>query len=156
LSQIIETIQSSKKYGDFEILFQYVNEEPALVIRAHRFLAIRRRAWVITLDSAWKYVDTETGDHSEYMVEASARIADMILGSTDIRTRFRIAEAIVENLEDLINMKPYKAVKQDIAAEVNGTMTIGGKTYDIDVGMENTPNNLDQFVMPVEGDAASG
>lgn len=137
-----ETIQSIRRYGDFEILFQYINEQPAMLLRAHRFLNARRRAWAITLDSAWKYVDTETGDHSEYTVMASGAIANMLGLGNDIRTRFRIAEAIVDNLEELINMKPYRRPDNAVAADIVGKMTVGGKTFEIEAQADQPINPI--------------
>ena len=70
------------------------------------------------LGASWKYVDTDNGDtYSAYMVEATTRIADMLKLSKDPQSRFKIAEAIIENLEDLINMPPWALV----ADEYSGT-----------------------------------
>ena len=136
------TIVKKRKFGDFEILFQYVDEEPALVIRAHRFLAIRKRAWVITLESAWKYVDdveSPHSGHSQYMVYASAKIEEMLSLGDAIGTRYRIAEAIMDCIEDLIAMKPMK-VEKERAAQIGGTVTIGEDVFDVDI--EADPQTL--------------
>jgi hypothetical protein len=142
--QIHPTIVKSRKFGDFEILFQYVNEEPALVIRAHRFLSIRRRAWVVTQESAWKYVDdvaSPGSGHSEYMVHASSKIAAMLGLGNDIQTRFRIAEGIMDCLEDLINMKPMKIDQQKSSGEVEGMLTIGDEQIAVGAELEGTTIN---------------
>lgn len=128
------TIVKKRQFGDFDILFQYVNEEPALVVRAHRFLAVRKRAYVITLESAWKYVDdveSPHSGHSKYMVHASAQIEAMLGLGDDIATRYRIAEAIMDCLEDLVAMKPMK-IDDDQSGRVTGTMKIGDQVIDVD------------------------
>ena len=132
------TIVKKRNFGDFDILFQYVDEEPALVIRANRFLAVRKRAWVITLESAWKYVDdveSPHSGHSQYMVYASAKIEEMLSLGDDIATRYRIAEGIMDCLDDLVSMKPMK-VDVDEGARVTGTMKVGDQTFEIDVEAE--------------------
>jgi hypothetical protein len=132
--RIHPTIVKSRQFGEFEILFQYVNEEPALVVRAHRFLVVRKRAWVITLESAWKYVDDVAhpgSGHSEYMVYASAKIAEMLGLGDDVMTRFRIAEGIQDCLEDLLNMKPMKVERPKADGEISGSLDMGGDKVDI-------------------------
>ena len=136
------TIVKKRKFGDFEILFQYVDEEPALLIRAHRFLSVRKRAWVITLESAWKYVDdveSPHSGHSQYMVHASAKIEEMLGLGDNVSTRFRIAEAIMDCIEDLLAMKPMK-VERERSAEIGGTVTIGNDVFEVD--MEANPETL--------------
>lgn len=150
------TIVKTRKFGDFDILFQYVNEEPALVVRAHRFLAVRRRAYVITMDSAWKYVDdveSPHSGHSKYMVHASAKIEEMLGLGDDIGTRFRIAEAIMDCLEDLLNMKPMK-VEVDQSSRVTGVMRVGDQEIEVDVatdpGILNSTEGMRAVVTPIE------
>ncbi len=138
-----ETIVRLQSFGEFDILFQYVNEEPALVVRAKRFLNARRRAWVITLDSAWKYVDTGTGDHSDYMVEATHKMGEMLGLGISMMTRFRLAEGIVSCLEELINMKPYKRPDSHYGAEVQGVMYVGNQKISVEGLLENTINPID-------------
>ena len=140
--KIHPTIVKSRSFGEFEILFQYVNEEPALVVRSSRFLHTRRRAWVILQDVAWKYVDPEDVTHSEYMVRATHRMGEMLGLGTDLQTRFRLAEGIVECLEDLINMKPLKKQYDDIYADVTGKVHVGGETFNIEAEIENQLNEV--------------
>lgn len=120
------TILRERDYGEFVIRHQYVNpnpqdlssdHEPALVIARPKRMGVKS-AWIIMLGASWKYVDTEGGDtYSSYMVEATVRIADMLKLSQDSKSRFRIADAIMENIEDLINMAPWALV----ADEFSGT-----------------------------------
>ena len=139
MPKIHPTIVKRVPHGEFEILFQYVDEEPALVIRANRFLATRRRSWVVTLDSAWKYVDdvhSPHSGHSEYMVHASAKIQEMLSLGTDLNGRYRIAEAIMESLEDLINMKPFNESVKESAGDVTGKLIVGEDVIDIATELE--------------------
>lgn len=140
------TIVKKRQFGDFEILFQYVNEEPALVLRANRFLSVRKRAYVITLESAWKYVDdveSPHSGHSTYMVHASAKIEEMLGLGDNVSTRYRIAEAIMDCLEDLVAMKPMK-VEEDQSSRVTGTMRVGDQEFAVDVEADPlSPNSTD-------------
>jgi len=145
-----------RQFGDFDILFQYVNEEPALVIRAHRFLAVRKRAYVIQLESAWKYVDdveSPHSGHSRYMVHASAQIEAMLGLGDSINTRYRIAEAIMDCLEDLVAMKPMK-VEEDQSARVTGTMQVGDQVFAVDVAVDpriaNSTEGMHEVDTPLE------
>jgi len=154
--KIHPTIVKTRKFGDFEILFQYVDEEPALVIRAHRFLSVRKRAYVITLESAWKYVDdveSPASGHSQYMVHASAQIESMLGLGDSITTRFRIAEAIMDCLEDLIAMKPMK-VEKEPHADISGMMHVGDESFAIDVpadaGLVNATDGMTKVETPLE------
>ena len=146
------TIVKKRQFGDFDILFQYVNEEPALVVRAHRFLSVRKRAYVITLESAWKYVDdveSPHSGHSKYMVHASAQIEKMLGLGDDIATRYRIAEAIMDCLDDLVDMKPMK-VEVDDSVRVTGTMQIGEQSFAVDVAAEPLTLNSTEGMKKVD------
>ncbi len=88
-----------------------------------------RSAWVLMLSSAWKYVDPETdSQHSQYMVESSKKIAEMLQLRPE--QAFQIAEAILDNLEDLINMPPYKNTEQVVGEAV---ATIGGVKMEVEL-----------------------
>jgi len=149
--KIHPTIVKTRNFGDFDINFQYVDEEPALVIRAHRFLAVRKRAYVVTQESAWKYVDdveSPNSGHSQYMVRASSVIEAMLGLGDDIMTRYRIAEAIMDCLEDLINMKPMKTDKPE-GAHVEGTMQVGDQVFEISEDIEPDTINSTEDYTPV-------
>lgn len=151
------TIVKTRNFGEFDILFQYVDEEPALVIRANRFLSVRRRAYVIKLEAAWKYVDdafSPHSGHSQYMIKASSVIQEMLGLSDSVDTRFRIAEAILDCLEDLINMKPFKPVDKQAYADVTGTITIGEEKFNVDVEVDgdvvNSTEGFNKVDTPLE------
>jgi hypothetical protein len=77
------------------------------------------------LSSAFKYVDDpQKGGHSQYMQVASYKICDMLNLSVTKEQAFKIAEAILGNLEDLINMPPVNWQPEpiaDIQANIDGT-----------------------------------
>ena len=133
-----ETIVREKNYNEFVLRLQYVNpnpeeigseHEPAIVIARPKRSSVRS-AWIIMLSSAWKYVD-DHDSHSKYMTVASHRIATMLHLSESLDSRFKIAEAILETLEELINMKPWIGSNEEFAGHVEGN--IGGETIDVEV-----------------------
>ena len=118
--------------GEFVIRMQYINPnpraldsdyEPAIVICRPKKVQ-SRCAWVILLSAAWKYVDptTET-QHSEYMRTAAYKIAEMLGLGNSKHAAYKIAEAILDHLEDLINMPPVFQPKHQIG---EATANIGG------------------------------
>jgi hypothetical protein len=122
-----ETIVREKNYNEFVLRLQYVNpnpeeigseHEPAIVIARPKRTSVRS-AWIIMLSSAWKYVD-DNDSHSKYMVVASAKIAEMLHLSNHVQTRFKIAEAILETLEELINMPPWAIVADAYTGSIQG------------------------------------
>jgi hypothetical protein len=102
-------------HGDFQVRLAYVNPEP-LIVNSEASAAMMlvgkrnssRSAWIIMLDSAWKYVD-DNDSHSKYMQVASGKIASEFLNlGNDRMTAFRVAEAILEHIPDLLEMPPYQ------------------------------------------------
>ena len=131
MSVLSETIKEERRYGDFLIRLQYINpepdepgsqHEPAMVIARPRRVQ-SRAAWVIMLSAAWKYVDPETdSQHSKYMVMATAKAAEML--GLRPKQAFQIAEAILDNIEDLINMPPVATTEEvvgEAVANIGGT-----------------------------------
>ena len=133
------TIVREKNYNDFLVRLQYVDpnpreigseHEPALVICRPKRSQVRS-AWIIMLSSAWKYVDNEDTTHSKYMVMATERICDMLRLGQALETRFRVAEAIMESIEELINMPPYEAPPPETMGTIQGT--IGEQKIEVEV-----------------------
>ena len=128
-----ETIVKTRNYGDFVLRLQYVNTtarelsanyEPAIVVARPKRIQ-SRAAWIIMLSSAFKYVDDpQRGGHSYYMQAASCQICKMLGMSETKEKAFEVAEAILDNLEDLINMPPVDWQPDpiaDISATIDGT-----------------------------------
>ena len=123
-----------RRYGDLLVRFQYVKpnahligeeHEPALVICRPERSGVRS-AWIIMMTAAHKYVDDgETGCHSEYMENATMKIATMLGLRTNKRTRFGIAEAILDSLPDLLHMPPWSRAQKvigEVEANFGGTL----------------------------------
>lgn len=128
-----ETIFKTKDFNEFVLRLQYVNTkhselssdyEPAIVI-ARPKRSQCRSAWVIMLSSAFKYVDDpKKGGHSFYMQAASQQICHMLGLSQTKEQAFKIAEAILGALEELINMPPVDWQPEpiaDVSANIQGT-----------------------------------
>lgn len=133
-----ETIVREKNYNDFLLRLQYVNpnpheigseHEPAIVICRPKRTSVKS-AWIIMLSSAWKYVD-DNDSHSKYMAVATDKITTMLHLSTSLESRFKVAEAILETLEELINMTPWEGTNDEFAGHVEGT--IGEQKIDVEV-----------------------
>ena len=103
--------------GDFQIRLAYINPNPLEIGSEpdNAMVVARKRggksAWIIMLDSAWKYVDdaeSPHSGHSKYMMLASHKIAtEFLMLGGEKATCFRVAEAILEHIPDLLEMPPY-------------------------------------------------
>jgi hypothetical protein len=123
----MDTIVREKDFNEFVLRLQYVNAspndpeseyEPAIVIARPKRTSVRS-AWIIMLGSAWKYVD-DNDSHSPYMVMATEKIANMLHLSQHVDSRYKIAEAILETLEELINMPPWAIVADAYTGSIQG------------------------------------
>lgn len=85
-------------YNLVRIFFDEVDERPALVIASKS--KARKNAFVIPLDSAYKY----TSD--EYLVEQAKKVCEMMTLGTHKNTVYRIADLIMNHLEELVRMVP--------------------------------------------------
>jgi len=109
---------------DLRIFFQHVSGEPAMCIGSRHMN--RKRAYVICLSSAWQYADSET------LVMKSYKAADVLgLGNTRVAA-YKIADAILNYLPELIKMVPEEEQStQDLieeAVENHGLeISIGGQ-----------------------------
>ena len=87
------------------------------------------------------------------MVHASAQIEAMLGLGDSINTRYRIAEAIMDCLEDLVAMKPMK-VEEDQSARVTGTMQVGDQVFAVDVAVDpriaNSTEGMHEVDTPLE------
>lgn len=97
-------------YGEFSVFGTYIkttamkDEEPAMAIGGKRF--DRKTAWVIPLSAAYLYADSTSGAPTEYLVETSRKIANLLGIEGSRGTVFKIASAIVDALPMLIQMPP--------------------------------------------------
>ncbi|MFA6039883.1 MAG: hypothetical protein WC733_00085 [Methylophilus sp.] len=85
-------------YGDVVMSLQWVNDEPAMVIWPKIPRTSQNSAYCICLSSAYKYTD------DEYLVQQAAICAEVIgLGVSGFSIK-RIADVILNNLQDLAEM----------------------------------------------------
>lgn len=100
-----EFISKTRRMKGFIISFQWVNGEPAMCI-LRQFSGVKN-AFVICLSAAWKYTDIA------YLVSQSTQAAIHFGMAGERHAARNIADIILENLEDLVKMKP-----EPVAAEI--------------------------------------
>ncbi len=94
----------TRRHGDIAAAFQFVNDEPAMVL-----WPIRRTgcaAFIVCLSSAFKY------DDPKYLAE-QAKVACQLWGFDDVSQWYRIAKIINDGLGDLVKMPPDPASYQE-------------------------------------------
>lgn len=99
--------------GDIVVSYQWVNDEPAMILWPKIKRLGTKGAFVLGLSSAYLYADMR------YLVQKSAQAAEFIGMDSSKFTINRIATIILEGLEDLIHMPPQpigmtKAQEQEI------------------------------------------
>lgn len=114
-----------KTYGDIVITFDWVNDEPALLITP-RAVSIRG-AYVICLSSAYKYTEPK------YLANQAIACANHIgMDGNSKHTIYRIADSIMECIQEMVEMPPERMVRPkdkgnavgDISVSVNGKKTV--------------------------------
>jgi hypothetical protein len=110
--------------GDIVVSYQWVNEEPAMILWPKMKRLGTKGAFVLGMSSAYKYADMN------YLVAKAAEIAEFIGMDASKFTINRIATIIIEGLEDLIHMPPEpigmnKAQEQEIG---EAKIMVDGKT----------------------------
>lgn len=85
-----------RQHGDIIAIYTWVNGERAMVLLpAHR----KSAGWYVIPDSsAWQY------DNDDYLLRQSAVACDVMGFGLSAPTAFRIANIIIEGLEDLVRM----------------------------------------------------
>jgi hypothetical protein len=94
-----------KRKGDIAIAFHWINRDPSMVIFPVRPNTLGATACVIPLESAFKYAE-KTGYPTPYCIAQAAKFAALMGMYTDRFTIHRIADAILESIEDLLDMPP--------------------------------------------------
>jgi len=92
-----------RRHGDIIVGYQYVNDEPALVMWPARPSA-RSGAFVVCLSVAFKY--DHKGNPSPYCVEQAFKACEVMCIFPTKQQIHRIVTAIHDNLEELVRMKP--------------------------------------------------
>lgn len=114
-----------RSHGDINVSFQWVNEEPAMILFPARRTLPGAGVYVICLSAAFKYADSKTGGPTPYLVRASMAAAQQLgFMSTDTFAARKIAEVIVDSLPDLIDMPPEPQQFNQEQAQAIGEMAI--------------------------------
>ena len=96
-----------RQHGDIGVSFQWINEEPAMVLFPARRSIAGAGAYVICLSAAFRYADSKTGAPTEYLIrQAVAAALQLGFARTDTFAARKIAEVIVDSLPDLVAMPP--------------------------------------------------
>jgi len=90
--------------GDVVRAYHWVNNEPAMCLYP-RDRRLGAGAYVIPLSAASNYARAD-GYPTAYLIEASARAAAIMGMDTSGFTIHRIADVIIEGIEDLVKMPP--------------------------------------------------
>lgn len=119
-----------KRKGDIAIAFHWINREPTMVLFPVRPNTLGATACCIPLESAFKYARSD-GFPTPYCIEQAAKYALLMGMYSDRFTIHRIADAILESIEDLLDMPPEpRALQEKRRGRVVGEMTLksDGKT----------------------------
>lgn len=122
LTQMPVTLGGEKAYkqrviGDIVCAFQWVNEEPAMVLFPKIKRTLTNGAYVLCLSAAYKYANVH------YLVSQSFAAAKQ-LGFEDSKfSAHQIADIIIEGLPDLLEMPPMPTQEQKLGQAI-GEMLI--------------------------------
>lgn len=96
-----------RQHGDIGVSFQWVNEEPAMILFPARRSLPGAGAYVICLSAAFRYANSKTGAPTPFLVQSAALAAKQFgFMPTDTFAARKIAEVIVDSLPDLVDMPP--------------------------------------------------
>lgn len=93
--------------GDVVVAYHWINHEPAMVLFKHRAgIAMNPGAFVLPLESAFKYADSKTGGPTIYAIQQAANAAHVMGFFPDKFIVTRIVDVIMDGMLDLIEMPP--------------------------------------------------
>lgn len=118
-----------RQHGDIGVAFQWVNEEPAMILFPARRSLPGAGAFVICHSASFKYgqsnTDKSPGYASKFLVENAWKIAQAIgFSPTDTQAANKIIDAIVDGLDDLNSMPPEPQQFNQEQAQAIGEMVI--------------------------------
>lgn len=125
-----------KLKGDVVIAYHWVNNEPALVLyKKGAGILGNPGAFVIPLESAFKYADANTGMPTRYAISQAHVAAGVIGFMPDGGIIHRIVDAILDGLIDLIEMPPEPtgmnqkdtAAVGELLVKINGETRLAGE-----------------------------
>lgn len=115
-----------RRHGDIGVSFQWVNDEPAMILFPAKTNAFAQGgAYVLALSAAFKYADSVSGGPTPYLIRQCAAAA-VQLGflATDTFAIRKIADVILDSLPDLVEMPPEPTGMTKGQAESVGEMLI--------------------------------
>ena len=114
-----------RSHGDIGVAFQWVNEEPAMILFPARRSLPGAGAFVLDLSSAFKYANSQSGEPTLYLVKQSIAIAKHLgFGATDTYAARKIAGVIVDSLPDLLSMPPEPQQFTEKQTQAIGEMSL--------------------------------
>jgi hypothetical protein len=126
-------VLGERRFGDILVRFHYINLTPQEIGAEHEpAIFVTRPEWsgahsayVIPESTAHQWVSSgKQGGPSAHAIHESARIARMLGLTVDRRTVFRIVEAVLDCIPDLLDMPPWQP-PQRVVGEFDANM--GGK-----------------------------
>jgi hypothetical protein len=102
-----------RRIHDIGIAFHWIEDEPAMCLfPANAKIALNRGAFVISLDAAVDYVDSN-GYPTRYAMDRAAVAAEVMGMDQTKYTLHNILDAMMEGVDDLVKMPPEPdALKQ--------------------------------------------
>lgn len=92
--------------GDIVCSFQWVNGEPAMCLYPKNPSSLNPGAFVLPLESVFKYANSKTGAPTQHCIAQAAKAAEVMGFFVDRFTIHRIVDVIMDGLIDLIEMPP--------------------------------------------------
>lgn len=111
--------------GDVVVAYHWINNEPAMVLfKRGAGTAMNPGAYVLPLESAFKYADSKTGGPTRYAIQQAATAARVMGFFPDRFIITRIVDVIMEGLLDLIEMPPEPTGLNAQQTEAIGEMSL--------------------------------
>ena len=130
------------KKGDIAVAFHWINGEPAMVLFPARPNTLGASAFCVALSAAFKYA-LPNGYPTPYCVQQAARAVALMGMFSDRFTIHRVADAILEGIEDLLDMPPEPTAHRPKGRAVGEvTLTSGGR-----VVAEGTIDDIPSFMI---------
>ena len=115
------SLYQEHNYGEFNITFGEKNNEPVMIIK-RGINGKSKNAYVIFMGMAHKFADLDTGDR--YLMETALKVAYLLdIGQNRSMVK-KLADAILNHLEELIRMPPAPIPKleqpEDVVLKIDG------------------------------------
>lgn len=112
--------------GDLVVAFHWLNEEPAMFIYPKNASSMQRTAFVIPIESAFKYANAN-GYPTPYAAQMAHKCAEVLGLFPDRFLVTRIMDVIMEGIVDLIEMPP-----EPVGLNAQDTQAVGELLVKVD------------------------